>query len=145
MNSTIEDINLNEISSHLEDEQKKDIFTKLNGVISKGEQRVTELKEHFSSIDIANSDPLDRAESSDDRERTLREIEREKKNISIARKIIAFSSKHGEYGYCLNNDCGVDIPYAKLSAYPLTLLCLDCKAREEAMQKYNPTATLASI
>ena len=38
--------------------------------------------------------------------------------------------KEGTYGECI--DCGVDIPYARLSAYPAAVRCVSCQERAEA-------------
>jgi RNA polymerase-binding transcription factor len=36
----------------------------------------------------------------------------------------------GSYGACV--DCGADIPYARLAAYPAAIRCVACQARVEA-------------
>ena len=36
----------------------------------------------------------------------------------------------GTYGACI--DCGADIPYARLAAYPAAIRCVPCQARLEA-------------
>jgi DnaK suppressor protein len=35
----------------------------------------------------------------------------------------------GLYGQC--SDCGIDIPLARLEAYPMALRCVDCQTRAE--------------
>ena len=37
---------------------------------------------------------------------------------------------NGSYGACV--DCGADIPYARLAAYPAAIRCVACQARVEA-------------
>jgi len=43
---------------------------------------------------------------------------------------------HDEYGTCA--DCGKMIAVARLLAIPFTTVCVDCKARREDNEKYNP-------
>ena len=43
---------------------------------------------------------------------------------------------HDEYGTCA--DCGKMIAEARLLAIPFTTVCVDCKARREDNEKYNP-------
>lgn len=43
---------------------------------------------------------------------------------------------HDEYGTCA--DCGKLIAEARLLAIPFTTVCVDCKARREDNEKYNP-------
>ena len=39
----------------------------------------------------------------------------------------------GTYGECV--DCGVDIPYARLAAYPAAIRCVACQSRLEAREQ----------
>jgi len=39
----------------------------------------------------------------------------------------------GSYGACV--DCGVDIPYARLAAYPAAIRCVACQSRLEAREQ----------
>jgi len=39
----------------------------------------------------------------------------------------------GSYGACV--DCGVDIPYARLAAYPAASRCVACQSRLEAREQ----------
>lgn len=40
---------------------------------------------------------------------------------------------NGSYGACV--DCGVDIPYARLAAYPAAIRCVACQSRLEAREQ----------
>ncbi len=46
--------------------------------------------------------------------------------------------KEGTYGECI--DCGVDIPYARLSAYPAAVRCVSCQERTEAQLRRTGAA-----
>jgi DnaK suppressor protein len=60
----------------------------------------------------------------DDQPEVARELE-ELRAIEAARK--RFSE--GNYGVCL--DCGGDIDYRRLRAYPAAIRCIDCQRRHE--------------
>jgi len=45
--------------------------------------------------------------------------------VETARKRMA----DGEYGDCI--DCGVDIPFARLAAYPAATRCIECQSQRE--------------
>lgn len=48
--------------------------------------------------------------------------------------------KSGEYGVCA--DCGEDIAYQRLKAYPTALRCRDCQARYERTYAQSSTPRL---
>ncbi|MDR1856207.1 MAG: RNA polymerase-binding protein DksA [Desulfovibrio sp.] len=75
------------------------------------------------------ADPADRATAESDRAFTLRIRDRERRLI---RKIQAAQQRidDGTYGLC--EECGDEIGVARLKARPVTRLCINCKAKQEA-------------
>jgi DnaK suppressor protein len=77
-------------------------------------------------------EPVDRAALESDRNATLRIRDRERKLIA---KIDAALERiaDGTYGVC--EECGEQIGVERLKARPVTTLCIDCKADQEAEEK----------
>jgi DnaK suppressor protein len=73
--------------------------------------------------DVGDESVADLIESLDQAE-VAREIE-ELRELEGARKRFA----EGNYGVCL--DCGGDIDYRRLRAYPAAIRCIDCQRRYE--------------
>lgn len=75
------------------------------------------------------ADPADRATAESDRAFTLRLRDRE---LRLIRKIQAALRRieDGTYGIC--EECGEDISVPRLKARPVTRLCINCKAKQEA-------------
>lgn len=75
------------------------------------------------------ADPADRATAESDRAFTLRLRDRE---LRLIRKIQGALRRieDGTYGVC--EECGEDISIPRLKARPVTRLCINCKARQEA-------------
>ena len=79
-----------------------------------------------------HSDILDRAVYEGQRAFAFRIRERERfliRKIKDALRRI----EEGTYGIC--EECGEDIPIARLKARPVTNYCLDCKTRMEAQER----------
>lgn len=78
------------------------------------------------------ADPADRATAESDRAFTLRLRDRERRLI---RKIRAALQRieDGTYGIC--EECGEEISIKRLKARPVTRLCINCKARQEADER----------
>ena len=78
------------------------------------------------------ADPTDRASLESDRNATLRIRDRERKLIA---KIDAALERisDGTYGLC--EECGDPISVARLKARPVTTLCINCKAEQEAEER----------
>ncbi|MEA2625892.1 MAG: DnaK suppressor protein [Candidatus Binatota bacterium] len=77
-------------------------------------------------------DPTDRASLESNRNFMLRIKDRERKlltKIDEALKRI----EDGEYGIC--EQCSEEIGVQRLKARPVTTLCIDCKAAQEAQEK----------
>jgi len=86
---------------------------------------MTDSKESFP-------DPTDRAALESDRNFLLRIRDRERKLISKIQEALG-RIEDGSYGIC--ESCGEDIGDERLEARPVTTLCVQCKKRQEAMEK----------
>ncbi len=86
---------------------------------------MTEPKENFA-------DPTDRASHETDRNFELRIRDREHKLIKKVKKALQ-RIDDGTFGIC--ESCGDDISIARLKARPVTTQCIECKTRDEVMEK----------
>ena len=77
-------------------------------------------------------DPTDRASLEADRNFMLRIRDRESKLIKKIKKTLD-RIENGTFGICEN--CGEDISVKRLKARPVTTQCIECKTKEEAMEK----------
>ena len=77
-------------------------------------------------------DPTDRASLESDRNFMLRIRDREHKLIKKIKKALERIEK-GTFGIC--ETCGEEISINRLKARPVTSQCIECKAKEEAMEK----------
>ncbi len=107
---------------------KNYLTERLEELLSKADHTVsgmTETKENFP-------DPTDRAALEADRNFMLRIRDREAKLI---KKIKAALNRieNDTYGIC--ESCGEDITLKRLKARPVTTQCIDCKSKEEALEK----------
>jgi DnaK suppressor protein len=78
------------------------------------------------------ADPADRASQESDQFFTLRLRDRDRKLIN---KIKAALERidDGTYGIC--EECGEEISIPRLKARPVTTLCIECKNKQEEMEK----------
>lgn len=97
----------------------------LDEVLEKGEATIEDMQDTREVF----ADPADRATQESDRAFTLRLRDRELKLIKKIKEAIA-RIDDGEYGIC--SACGDDISIPRLKARPVTRLCINCKARQEA-------------
>ena len=100
----------------------------INKLLNEAEKTVTEMtngKENYP-------DPNDRASLESDRNFELRIRDRERKLISKMREAIQ-RIDGGTYGICTS--CGGEISDKRLTARPVTTLCIDCKTKQEKMEK----------
>jgi DnaK suppressor protein len=100
----------------------------INNLLSEAEKTVSEMtngKENYP-------DPNDRASLESDRNFELRIRDRERKLIAKMREAIQRIDS-GTYGVCTS--CGGDISDKRLTARPVTTLCIDCKTKQEKMEK----------
>ncbi len=77
-------------------------------------------------------DPTDRATLEADRNFMLRIRDRENKLIKKIRKALE-RIEDGTFGIC--ESCGEEIGMERLKARPVTTQCIECKTKEEAMEK----------
>ncbi len=107
---------------------KKLLNERLKDLISHADETVTEMtvpKDNFA-------DPTDRASHEAERNFELRIRDREHKLIKkVKEALMRIDNK--TYGIC--ETCGDDISNARLKARPVTTQCIECKTREEVMEK----------
>ena len=77
-------------------------------------------------------DPADRASYEADRNFELRIRDREHKLIKKIRNALD-RIENGTFGIC--EKCGEDISIKRLQARPVTTQCIECKTKEEALEK----------
>jgi DnaK suppressor protein len=77
-------------------------------------------------------DPTDRATYEADRNFELRIRDREHKLIKKVKKALD-RIDNGTFGIC--EKCGDDISIERLKARPVTTLCIECKTKEEALER----------
>ena len=101
---------------------------RINELLSHADSTVTGMtvpKENFA-------DPTDRASHEADRSFELRIRDREHKLIKKIRKALE-RIDNGTFGIC--ETCEEEISIARLKARPVTTQCIDCKKREEDMER----------
>lgn len=101
---------------------------RLNELLSHADSTVTGMtkpKENFA-------DPTDRASHESDRSFELRIRDREHKLIKKIKKALV-RIENETFGIC--EACGEDISIQRIKARPVTTQCIDCKTREEDMEK----------
>lgn len=107
---------------------KKHLTQRLEDLLNQAGDTVsgmTETKENFP-------DPADRAALEADRNFMLRIRDREAKLIKKIKAALE-RIENGTYGIC--ESCGEDITLKRLKARPVTTQCIDCKSKEEALEK----------
>jgi len=102
-------------------------------------QKISELLEDAEKTvaDMTDSkenypDPTDRASLESDRNFELRMRDRERRLIAKMQEAIK-RIDDGEFGVC--DVCGGPISEKRLVARPVTTLCIDCKTKQEKMEK----------
>jgi DnaK suppressor protein len=107
----------------------KDLLNqKINELLSEAGKTVSEMtngKENYP-------DPTDRASLESDRNFELRIRDRERKLIIKMQEAIKRIDE-GTFGIC--DDCGGPISEKRLMARPVTTQCIDCKTKQERMEK----------
>ncbi len=107
---------------------KEYLTERLGELISHADSTVTGMtkpKENFA-------DPTDRASHEAERSFELRIRDREHKLIKKIKKTL-IRIDNGTFGRC--ETCDEDISIERLKARPVTTQCVDCKTREEDMEK----------
>ena len=88
---------------------------------------------HHMQDEAANfPDPNDRATQESEFSMELRARDRERKLIKKIDEAL-MNLDNEEYGYC--EACGVEIGIRRLEARPTATLCIDCKTREEELER----------
>ena len=107
---------------------KKYLAERLEELLNQADNTVsgmTETKENFP-------DPTDRAALEADRNFMLRIRDRESKLIKKIKAALE-RIENDTYGIC--ESCGDDITLKRLKARPVTTQCIECKSKEEALEK----------
>ena len=105
---------------------------KINDLLGEAGKTVSEMisvKENFP-------DPNDRASLESDRNFELRIRDRERKLILKMREAIQ-RIDDGAFGVC--ESCGGPISEKRLMARPVTTFCIECKTKEEKLEKLKGT------
>ena len=102
-------------------------------------QEILQFEQERTADKIQNNishfaDEADRATHEEGFALEIRTRERERRLLS---KIFESSEdlNNGNYGYCINPNCGVEIGIRRLEARPTANLCIDCKTLEEIKEK----------
>lgn len=107
---------------------KEILEQRLRELIEEAEKTVTDMTDEGETF----PDPTDRASLESDRNFMLRIRDRERKLITKIREALQ-RIEDGSFGIC--EACGDDIGIERLKARPVTTLCIECKRRQEAMEK----------
>lgn len=95
-------------------------------------EEVDRTVDHMKVDSVHCPDPNDRATQESDMGMELRTRERERKLLNKISKTLKKIDEH-EYGYC--ESCGVEIGIRRLEARPTADLCIDCKTRQEELER----------
>ncbi len=107
----------------------KELLTKLmEDLLSQADVTVSDMNTPKGNF----PDPADRATYESDRNFELRIRDREYKLIKKVRNALD-RIENGTFGIC--EKCGEDISIKRLQARPVTTQCIDCKTKEEALEK----------
>ena len=88
--------------------------------------------EGLLNVEAISADFLDCASFESDRSTALRIRDRESMLIKKIRSSLE-DIENGEYGIC--EDCGREIAIERLKARPIARRCIQCKTRQEALEK----------
>jgi DnaK suppressor protein len=113
--------------------EKQDYFrtlllTRISELLDGAEKTVAEMTDEQENF----PDPNDRASLESDRNFELRIRDRERKLIAKMQEAIK-RIDDGTFGVC--DTCGGPISEKRLTARPVTTQCIDCKTKEEKMEK----------
>ena len=101
---------------------------KINELLDEAEKTVSEM----TNEKVNFPDPTDRASLESDRNFELRIRDRERKLIAKMQEAIK-RIDDGTFGVC--EDCGGPISEKRLMARPVTTLCIECKTKQEKLEK----------
>lgn len=107
----------------------KELLTKrLEELLAQAEDTVSDMHDSKGNF----PDPTDRAAYEAERNFELRIRDREHKLIKKVKKALE-RIEDGTFGVC--EKCGEEIDTKRLKVRPVTTLCIDCKTKEEALEK----------
>ncbi|MDX9746231.1 MAG: RNA polymerase-binding protein DksA [Syntrophales bacterium] len=101
---------------------------KISELLGEAEKTVSEM----TSEKVNFPDPTDRAALESDRNFELRIRDRERKLIAKMQEAIK-RIDDGTFGIC--DTCGGTISEKRLMARPVTTLCIECKTKQEKLEK----------
>ena len=104
------------------------LLSRISELLNGAERTVAEMTDENENF----PDPNDRASLESDRNFELRIRDRERKLIAKMQEAIK-RIDDGTFGLC--ESCGGNISEKRLQARPVTTLCIDCKTKEEKMEK----------
>jgi len=132
--ASVKPYKINKKEKYMCAKQKKHFKEILNGW-----QEMLQFEQERTADKIQNNishfaDEADRATHEEGFALEIRTRERERRLLS---KIFESSEdlNNGNYGYCINPNCGVEIGIRRLEARPTANLCIDCKTLEEIKEK----------
>ena len=113
--------------------KKKDKFRKLlterlDELLSEANRTVSGMTDQGDNF----PDPTDRATLESDRNFLLRIRDRERRLIAKINEALE-RIEEGTFGIC--EECGEEISEARLKARPVTTLCIDCKKKQENLER----------
>ena len=132
--ASVEPYKLNKNEKYMSTKQQKHFFK-----ILEIWKQMLQLEQDRTADKIQNNsnhfaDESDRATHEEGFTLEIKTRERERKLLSkIGRSINGLVN--GDYGFCLNPNCGVEIGIRRLEARPTANLCIDCKTLEEITEK----------
>ncbi len=97
-------------------------------LLSGADKTISDMTDHNDNY----PDPTDRASAESDRNFELRIRDRERKLLAKVTSALE-RIKDESYGVC--DACGDDIGRARLEARPVTTLCIECKTKQEQIEK----------
>jgi DnaK suppressor protein len=115
--------------------KKKDIEYFRELLTNRLEELLSQADDTVSGMTVPKEnfpDPTDRAALEADRNFMLRIRDRESKLIKKIKKALE-RIENGTFGVC--ETCGEDISVKRLKARPVTSQCIECKSKEEALEK----------
>ncbi|MGD2269167.1 MAG: RNA polymerase-binding protein DksA [Desulfobacterales bacterium] len=115
--------------------KKKDIEYFRELLTSRLEELLSQADDTVSGMTVPKEnfpDPTDRAALEADRNFMLRIRDRESKLIKKIKTALE-RIENGTFGVC--ETCGEDISVKRLKARPVTSQCIECKSKEEALEK----------
>lgn len=115
--------------------KKKDLDFFKKYLENRLQELLNQADDTVSGMTTANEnfpDPTDRASLEADRNFLLRIRDRESKLIKKIKQALD-RIENGTYGIC--ESCGEEISVKRLKARPVTTQCIECKAKEEALEK----------